>query len=228
MKSTVLVVEDDMRLAKLIQEYLTKHEFMVSLESDGLAAVDKILRGGFDCVILDINLPSIDGLEVCRQIREHYLGPVLMLTARGTEADEVLGLETGADDYLAKPMQPRRLVARLNALLRRTRTTNYQQDQIQIGSLNIEVATRLVYVDGRALKLTASEFDLLYLIAQKPGQVCSRATLHEQLRDIPYDGLDRSIDLTIARIRKKLGDSARHPRFIQSIHGVGYKLAIDS
>lgn len=227
-KASVLLVEDDVALAGLLKEYLGKKEFEVAIEVDGLAAVERILGGSFDCVILDITLPGIDGLEVCRRVRDTYFGPVLMLTARGTEADEVLGLETGADDYLAKPMQPLVLVARLRALLRRSRITQHRQDRIEVGSLIIDATARAVSLGDRNIRFTTSEYDLLFLLAQRPGEVLSRAELHEQLRGIAYDGLDRSIDLTVARIRKKLGDTARNAKHIQSVHGVGYRLATDS
>ena len=224
--SSVLIVEDDVALANLIHEYLTKNDFRVDVVHDGLVAVDRILAERFDCVILDLNLPGLDGMDVCQRVRHQFSGAILMLTARGSEGEEVVGLENGADDYLTKPLQPVRLVARIRALLRRTKSVEVNR-HIKIGQLLINTLNRTVTLDDRDVRLTTSEFDLLCLLATRAGETVARSELHEQLRGIPYDGLDRSIDLTIARIRKKLRDPARQAKFIQSVHATGYRLMVD-
>lgn len=226
MNSSVLIVEDDVTLANLIEEYLTKNDFRVDVVHDGLNAVERILGQSFDCVILDLNLPGLDGLEVCKRIRNSFAGAILMLTARGSEGDEVIGLENGADDYLAKPLQPMRLVARIRALLRRTKATSDQR-RLEVGMLLIDSSDRTVLLGDRDVRLTTSEFDLLFLLAARAGEAVTRSELHQQLRGIPYDGQDRSIDLTIARIRRKLRDPARQSKFIQSVHAIGYRLLVD-
>jgi len=232
----VLLVEDDPRLAELIADYLGSNGFAVAIEPRGDAAVRRITEDNPDVVILDLMLPGLDGLGVCRAVRPVYPGGILMLTARGDEVDEVVGLELGADDYLAKPVRPRLLLARLHALLRRLRLDPTEEGpgavradgdrprRIELGGLVVDMSTREARLYGEALDLTTSELDLLWLLASHAGEVVSRDTIYEELRGIPYDGADRSMDLRVARLRRKLGDDAASPRWLKSVRGVGYLL----
>jgi two-component system response regulator RstA len=167
----------------------------------------------------------MDGLTICEKVRPDFSGPILMLTARGEEIDEVIGLERGADDYLAKPVSPRRLLARINALLRRAQDP--EPSRVQLGALTIDYRNRVAHFDQAVLELTSAEFDLLWYLARQAGQVIERERIYRDLRGIEYDGLDRSIDLRIARLRKKLGDDGKNPKLIKSVRGVGYLMAAD-
>ena len=222
----LLLVEDDQKLAALIAEYLVQNRFNVEISSCGENAIDRIRNAPPSCVILDVVLPGADGFEVCRRVRPQYNGPILMLTARGDDVDEVLGLGVGADDYLAKPVAPRKLLARIHAHLRRCeRLTTPCEDVIHVGDLSVCNSSRTATLAGQPIELSTAEFDLLLLLAAHAGQTLSRATLHHQLRGLKYDGLDRSIDITVTRLRKKLRDDATRPRYIKSVRGVGYMLA---
>ncbi|PKN56496.1 MAG: DNA-binding response regulator [Deltaproteobacteria bacterium HGW-Deltaproteobacteria-14] len=238
-QARVLLVEDDARLADLVGEYLTENGFVVSFESRGDTAVDRIIDEAPDLVVLDLMLPGLDGLEVCRRVRPQFDGGILMLTARGDEIDEVVGLEVGADDYLPKPVRPRLLLAHLGALLRRVRSaiaadeaawdaaapTAEGEGAFKVGPLTIDPRTRNATMRGEALDLTTAEFDLLLLLAKRAGEVLTRDTIYLELRGIEYDGLDRSVDLRVTRLRRKLGDDARNPELLKSVRGVGYLLA---
>ncbi len=231
----VLLVEDDHKLAALIRRFLeSTGEFTIDVESRGDRAVDRVFADEPDLVILDIMLPGMDGLEVCRRIRQEYDGLILMLTALADEVDEVVGLELGADDYVAKPAGPRKLLARIRTLLRRVRSESVEKEReavgekptkIDVGSLSIDASRREVTVDGAVVELTTSEYDLLWLLARHSGKPLSREQIYQDLRGIEWDGLDRSIDLRVTRLRRKLGDDAQHPKRIKSVRGVGYLLA---
>ena len=220
----LLLVEDDERLAALVAEYLGTHGFRVGIEADGARAVDRIVAEQPDLVILDLMLPGEDGLSICRRIRPRYDGPVLMLTARGDEVDQVVGLEVGADDYGAKPASPRLLLARVSALLRRGRTpaSSREVSRLEQEELVIDRASRVATLAGVELDLSTAEFDLLWVLVEGAGTVLSRDTLLEALRGIDYDGLDRSIDLRVSKLRQKLGDDPRQPARIKTVRGVGY------
>ncbi len=231
MKTRILLVEDDDRLAKLTAEYLQKNDFDVSIEVRGDTAETRILSENPDLVILDIMLPGKDGFEVCRAVRTTYNGVILMLTARDEDLDQILGLELGADDYLAKPVQPRLLLARIKALLRRTPVAlplnNGEQEsedtaELSFGSFSISQATRSAHLNKEAIDLTTAEFDLLWLLARHAGSILSRDDLLQQLRGIGFDGLDRSIDARISRLRRKLGDDPENPTRIKTVRGKGY------
>lgn len=234
-RAQVLLVEDDHKLAKLIRRFLeTTGEFAVDVEPRGDRAVHRVLEERPDLVILDIMLPGMDGLEVCRQIRPDYDGLILMLTALGDEVDEVVGLELGADDYVAKPAGPRKLLARVRTLMRRSRSakgarsevaTHEKPSRLEIGNLCIDATRRTVTVGDTEIDLTTAEYELLWLLARHAGEPLSREQIYQELRGIEWDGLDRSIDLRVTRLRRKLGDDAQHPRRIKSIRGVGYLLA---
>lgn len=227
----ILLVEDDEKLANLVKDYLTStldHE--VAIESRGDTATTRILDENPDLVILDIMLPGKNGIEVCREVRNAYKGPILMLTALGDEVDEVIGLEIGADDYVAKPASPRLLSARVRTLLRRFERAadpdgRQTPKRIKAGRVTIDASERCAWIDDSNVALTTAEFDLLWFLAENAGQVVSREQLYHELRGIEWDGVDRSIDLRIARLRKKLGDDATQPEVIKSVRGTGYQLS---
>ena len=231
MKTRILLVEDDDRLAELTAEYLRKNDFEVAIEARGDTAEARILKDGPDLVILDVMLPGKDGFEVCRAVRTAYKGVILMFTARDEDLDQILGLELGADDYIAKPVQPRLLLARIKALLRRAPVAgNSTSDgpeiddsaQLAFGSFRISQATRSAHLGSEAIDLTTAEFDLLWLLARHAGSILSRDDLLQQLRGIGFDGLDRSIDARISRLRRKLGDDPENPTRIKTVRGKGY------
>ncbi|WP_437883017.1 response regulator [Pseudomonas sp. LRF_L74] len=223
----VLIVEDDRRLAELTCEYLQGNGLVVSIEADGGVAAARIIREQPDLVVLDLMLPGEDGLSICRKVREHYAGPILMLTARTDDMDEILGLEMGADDYVCKPVRPRVLLARIRALLRRREAgaevaVAPGARRLTFGKLVMDSAMREVWLSGRPIELTGAEFDLLWLLAANAGRILSREEIFNLLRGIEYDGQDRSIDVRISRIRPKLGDDLEHPRVIKTIRSKGY------
>jgi len=230
-----MLVEDDAKLSRLIKEFLEENHFIVSVESRGDTAVERVFAEKPDLVILDLLLPGKDGRVVCKELRPIYTGPIMMLTALGDEGDEVLGLDIGADDYITKPASPRLLLSRINALMRRSGDTDLEADdfkggqkkrpwKVEIGSIIVDAGNRLVLMNGAVVDLTSSEFDLFAYLAQHPGEVLSRKQIYNTLRGIEYDGIDRSIDLRIARLRKKLGDDGKEPKLIKSIRGEGYML----
>ncbi|MDP1539043.1 MAG: response regulator [Moraxellaceae bacterium] len=225
----ILIVEDDQRLAELTQEYLIRNGMEVSIESDGLRAIRRIIDEQPDLVVLDLMLPGADGLTICREVRNHYLHPIVMLTARTDDMDQVLGLEMGADDYVPKPVQPRVLLARIRAQLRRgDKTDNNVPQRIVFGELIIDNGSRSVVLRGDMVELTSAEYDLLWLLSSNAGRILSREDIFSQLRGIEYDGQDRSIDVRISRIRPKIGDDPDSPRMIKTVRGKGYLFVKDS
>ncbi|CAH9056044.1 Transcriptional regulatory protein WalR [Pseudoalteromonas holothuriae] len=220
------LVEDDLELAQWIYDYLSAKQYQVVMYHDGQQALDALKNSDVELVILDGMLPTLDGLEVCKQLRQYSNVPILMLTARDEEIDEILGLEMGADDYLTKPVRGRLLETRIKALLRRTTSvpTSLNQPVIQLGTLTLNQANRQVSLDDKIINLSSNEFDALLLLATKAGQVVTREDLTQALRGFEYDGFDRSIDLRISRLRKKLGDSGSEPYKIKTIWGKGYLL----
>ncbi len=226
----ILVVEDDKSLADWIQEYLTNQGYQVSVVNRGDTAVAQITSIMPDLVVLDGMLPGLDGLDVCKAVRPDYSGPIVMLTARDEEIDEVLGLEVGADDYLTKPVKPRILLARIKTLLRRHSPASpavSQRNKIVLSGLSIDQSSRVVTLDNHAIKISSNEFDVLWLLAEKAGQLVTRDELVTKLRGFEYDGFDRSIDLRVSRLRKKLGDDPAEPYRIKTIWGKGYLFAKD-
>lgn len=223
----ILLVEDDVPLASMVADFLAPHGFAVSIEGRGDAAVSRITSENPDVVVLDVNLPGLDGFSVCKSVRSRYNGAIIMLTARGEEVDEVLGLEAGADDYMAKPVRPHALLARLRTHLRRATPSDQASQPIIVGSLVVDAARRSVEIDGAAVDLTTAEFDLLNLLAKRAGQPLSRNDIYLEIHGMKYDGLDRSIDLRISRLRKKLGDDPTKPQRIKSVRGVGYMLSVE-
>jgi DNA-binding response OmpR family regulator len=224
----ILLIEDDASLAEWIRDYLTSHDYRVSLVNRGDIAVASIQQLHPDLVILDVMLPSKNGFDICREARVFYHQPILMLTACGEEADEVLGLELGANDYLSKPVKPRVLLARIKALLRRDIVDAVPQSTLQFGLLKIAQGTKSVFLNDQSIAITSNEFDVLWLLASQAGKVLSREALVNQLRGIKYDGLDRSIDIRISRLRKKLNDDVTQPYRIKTIWAKGYLFAADA
>ena len=223
----ILIVEDDERLATLTKEYLENNGLQVSVEGDGGKAVARILAERPDLVVLDLMLPGEDGVSICRRVRSQYHGQILMLTARTDDLDEVLGLEMGADDYVAKPVRPRVLLARIRALLRRgsplgDEPVENNQNRLRFGSLVVDNAMREAWLEEKGIELTSAEFDLLWLLSSNAGRVLSREEIFSQLRGIEYDGQDRSIDVRVSRIRPKIGDDPMHPRLIKTVRSKGY------
>ncbi|MGB1270805.1 MAG: response regulator [Endozoicomonas sp.] len=222
----ILIVEDDERLATLTREYLENNGLQVSVEGDGGKAVDRILDEKPDLVVLDLMLPGEDGVSICRRIRSQYHGQILMLTARTDDLDEVLGLEMGADDYVAKPVRPRVLLARVRALLRRSvlpvEEARAEKNSLRFGPLVVDNSMREAWLNEQSVELTSAEFDLLWLLCSNAGRVLSREEIFVQLRGIEYDGQDRSIDVRVSRIRPKIGDDPMHPRLIKTVRSKGY------
>ncbi len=229
-KLQVLLVEDDARLAALVSEYLGQHEFEVRVEARGDTAVSNFQADSVDLVILDLMLPGLDGLEVCRALREKFQGPIMMLTAKGGDIDQVVGLELGADDYAIKPVEPRVLLARARALLRRFKRelTSTQHAQLQFGQLEISSAGQKARLGGATVALTTQEFDLLWLLASRAGDVHSRDEIYRELRGIEYDGLDRTVDVCVSHLRRKLLDDTDNPQRIKTVWGKGYLFVADS
>jgi len=227
---TILLVEDDVRLSALVVKYLQKNGLHVETEFRGDTALQRILNLKPDLVILDLMLPGLDGFEVCKQVRPDFNGPILMLTAKDEDIDQVVGLEIGADDYVVKPAQPRLLLARIRALLRRTSSvakTNKSSDELEFGSLKIIHNSRVVSRNNIAIDFTTTEFDLLWLLATQAGNILSRDQISESLTGLEYDGLDRSIDLRISRLRKLLNDDPTKPKGIKTVRGQGYLFVAD-
>jgi len=230
MGARILIIDDDQRLTEMLSEYLRARGFDVICRADaraGLAALHES-AGAIEAVILDVMLPDLDGFEVCRQVRARSSVPILMLTARGDATDRVVGLELGADDYLPKPFDPRELLARLGAILRRTRGPAAPADVVaplRVGRLTIDRQRREVRVDGRLRELTGRQFDLLLLLGERAGRVQSREQIMEALGGEGWDSVDRSIDVHISRIRNAIEDDPRRPRFVRTIRGAGYVLS---
>lgn len=226
----ILVIDDDARLSGMVRDYLGQTGFAVETRATGVSGVETATadRSGaqtFDAVVLDIMLPDLDGLEVCRRIRERSDVPILMLTARGEETDRIVGLELGADDYLAKPFNPRELQARLNAVLRRARGVGPRAAILRFGRLEIDPASRAVRVDGAARAVTAHQFDLLVVLATHAGRVLSRDRLMDLLKGEEAEAFDRSIDVHVSKIRAAIEDEPAHPRRIITVRGAGYVFA---
>ena len=227
----ILLVEDDTRLAELTAEYFRQNGLNVAIESRGDRALSRFTADKPRVVLLDLMLPGTDGLTICRQLREIFDGPILIFTARDSDIDQVIGLEAGADDYVAKPVDPMVLLARTRALLRRVETLEHAPElhgDIVLGGLTISESSQDVWLDGDHVQLTTHEFGLLCLLARNAGKVLSREDLFLNLRGIDYDGLDRSIDGRISKLRRKLGDNATEPARIKTVWGKGYLLVPDA
>jgi two-component system phosphate regulon response regulator OmpR len=220
----VLLIEDDTRLAEMLSEYLGAAGFEVSRVGNGTGALERLGRQAYDALVLDLTLPDIDGLEVCRQLRARWDTPVLMLTARGESMDRVVGLELGADDYLPKPFEPRELLARLRALLRRANAPAKVR-ALRFGRLEIDRDARAVRVDGAERSLTSLQYALLVALAENAGRVLSRDALMDLVRGQPLEAFDRSIDVHVSRIRAAIEDDPKKPRRLITVRGAGYVFA---
>ena len=225
MTERVLLVEDDPRLAEMLCEYLGRSGFQITVADLGAKAVRE-LENGYDAAILDLMLPDMDGLDVCRQIRAKSDMPVLMLTARGDAVDRIIGLELGADDYLPKPFEPRELLARLRAILRRRGPGKTSSEHVlHFGRLELDSAARTVSLDGARCDLTGYQFDLLWVLAQNAGRVLSRDALMDKVKGEPVEAFDRSIDVHMSRIRAAIEDDPKKPRRVITVRGAGYVFA---
>ncbi|MDX2258264.1 MAG: response regulator transcription factor [Hyphomicrobiaceae bacterium] len=226
MVKRLLMIEDDERLGGLVRDYLEKAGFRVSLEGSGAAGLAAIQRDSFDALILDLMLPDTDGLDVCRQIRAVSALPILMLTARGDAMDRIVGLELGADDYLPKPFEPRELLARLKAILRRTGASGADGGKVlSFGRLDIDQGAREVRLDGASVALTSYQYDLLVALAEHAGRVLSREQIMDLVKGEALEAFDRSIDVHISRIRQAIEDDPKEPRRIITVRGAGYVFA---
>lgn len=219
----VLMVEDDARLADLTRSYLARHAVEVTVAPTGDAGLDLARRRSFDVVLLDLMLPGLDGLQVCARLRAESDVPIVMISARGEEADRVLGLELGADDYMQKPYSPRELLARIRANVRRAKGQMVaQKAAVVVGGLRLDPGALRADLDGVTLDLTSYEFALLLALAERAGRVLGREQLIELAGGDATESFDRSVDVHVSRLRAKLGDDPRTPRFIRTVRGVGY------
>lgn len=226
----ILLVEDDRRLAELTAQYFEQNGFRVAVETRGDRAITRFTSQRPRLVMLDIRLPGTDGLTVCRELRKIFSGPILIFTAHDAGIDQVIGLEAGADDYVAKPVDPMVLLARARALLRRAEKSFEPEDRsdIVLGGLRISEAAQDAWLDGEKVVLTTQEFRLLCLLARNAGSVLSREEIYRDMRGIEYDGFDRSIDGRISKLRRKLADDATAPFRIKTVWGKGYLLVPDA
>jgi len=226
----VLLVDDDVELSQLIADYLSSNGYQVKMVHRGDEVAQTLLNYHPEIIVLDLMLPGIDGLTICKNIRASFTGAIIMLTALGDDIDEVTGLEVGADDYLAKPVKPRVLLAHIRAQMRRFTQVKSANHEAVIycneNQIKIDASKRTVIAQEQEVSLSSAEFDLLWLLAKEVGQIVKREWLHEQIFRLPYDGIDRSIDLRISRIRKKLNDNPKEPHIIKTVRNVGYLLTL--
>ena len=219
----ILIIDDDVQLSKLIEEFLGTFNYEITIIHEPEPALKFLQKNEMDLIILDIMLPGIDGFQALRKIREDSQIPVIMLTARGEVTDRIVGLELGADDYLAKPFEPRELLARIQSILRRSSSPGSMVDILDFKHLTINKLKQEVLLDNEILHLSTSEYEALLLFAENPGKVMDREIMVESLRGITWQSYDRSVDVLVSRLRNKLGDTTNKIRFIKTIHGVGYK-----
>ncbi|MEE9338279.1 MAG: response regulator [Methylococcaceae bacterium] len=233
-KIKLLLIEDDIRLAELIRDYIEQQGFYVKMQHRGDRAVAEFNPQKTDIIILDLMLPGLDGLQVCQQIRQNFDGPILILTAKNSDIDHVMGLELGADDFVTKPIEPPVLLARLRALMRRYQQgTNLvkktgQIDELHFGALSLNRNAQQVSLDHQIIELTTQEFSLLWLLAKNAGEILSRDHIFTNLRGIEYDGFDRSVDVRISHLRKKLKDHTEQPKRLKTVWGKGYLFVADA
>ena len=221
--TTILVVDDDNELTELLDEFLSEHKLKTKVFHNPMKALDYLQTSIPDLILLDIMMPEMDGFQLLRKIRETLDVPVIMLTSKGEVSDKVVGLELGADDYLAKPFEPRELLARIQSILRRVNSKNSMVDILNFESLDINKIKEEVVLDGKTISLSTSEFEALLLFANNSNKVLDREFLVENLRGITWQTYDRSVDVLVSRLRNKLGETPARTRFIKTIHGVGYK-----
>jgi DNA-binding response OmpR family regulator len=228
MEAKILIVDDEKNIVELIKFHLKKENYRVIEAYKGKDALDLYRKEKPDLIILDVMLPDMGGFEVCKTIRKESRVPIIMLTAKGEEIDKILGFELGADDYITKPFSPRELLARIKAVLKRTRTSNIDTNQIQVGPFKINVNKREIYKNDVLLELKPKEFDLLKLFITNPGRVFTRQYLLEQIWGYDYLGDTRTVDVHIRRLRQKIEDNDKNASYIKTVHGVGYKFVVES
>jgi two-component system response regulator RstA len=232
-KPKILIVEDDIKLSQLLAEFLSSNDFIVDCEGNGKEAVDCILKGEYDAIILDWMLPGMNGLEICKTVRNEYQGAIMMLTAKRSDIDQVIGLEIGTDDYITKPVEPYVLLARIRSQLRlrkrllETHPTSASPNAInahlqEFAYIQIDLQAREVWIKKQSIFFTSAEFDLLYFLCQRMGEVVSREEIYQKVKGIEYDGLDRSVDIHISKIRHKIKEAGIEYESIKSIRGSGY------
>ena len=221
----VLVVEDEIKIARLVRDYLHQAGFEVLEAADGAAALSLVRAERPDMVVLDLGLPGMDGLDVTRALRTVSSVPIIMLTARSEETDRIVGLELGADDYVTKPFSPKELVARIRAVLRRADATVGGGEMIRAGSVEVDIPKRRVTVEGREVDLTATEFDLLVVLARQPGRIYTRAQLLDAVHGVSFESYERSVDAHIKNLRRKLETDPKRPELVVTVYGVGYKFS---
>jgi DNA-binding response OmpR family regulator len=223
---TILVVEDEMKIARLVRDYLQHAGFDVLVAGDGEAALSSARGSRPDLVVLDLGLPGRDGLDVTRELRRSSNVPIVMLTARGDEADRVVGLELGADDYVVKPFSPRELVARIRAVLRRTDATRAGGPEVlRAADVEVDLPRMRVAVAGRPVELTPTEFELLATLVREPGRVFTRGQLLEAVHGVAFESYERAVDAHVKNIRRKIEPEPGRPRYLLTVHGVGYRFA---
>lgn len=227
MAKKILVVEDEKKIVKLVKAYLEQAGYVVVTAADGQEALTVFRHERPNLVVLDLQLPTIDGLDVCRIMRRESDVPIIMLTARIEETDKLIGLELGADDYVTKPFSPRELVARVRAVLRRTEGERVVEQTITVGDVTVDLERHTVTVRGEAVELTPTEFDLLAVLIQNPGRVFTRMQLLDKVQGYAYEGYERTIDAHIKNLRKKIEPEPAEPRYILTLYGVGYKFKGD-
>jgi DNA-binding response OmpR family regulator len=223
--TTVLVVEDEIEIARVVRDYLRNAGFEVIVVGDGGSAVASVRSAKPDLLVLDLGLPGRDGLDVAREIRRWSNTPIVMLTARGDETDRIVGLEIGADDYVVKPFSPKELVARVRAVLRRTRTAARGDEIVRAGDVEIDTAKMRVSVGGAQVDLTPTEFQLLATMAREPGRVFTRSQLLDAVHGVALESYERAIDAHVKNIRRKIEPTPGSPRYVVTVHGVGYRFA---
>ena len=221
--TTIFIIDDDKELTELLNEFLSEHKYKTLIFHSPLKAIDALNKKEPDLILLDIMMPEMDGFQVLRKIRETMDLPIIMLTAKGAVSDKVVGLELGADDYLAKPFEPSELLARIQSILRRVYSQNELVDILSFDNMEINKLKEGVTLDGNAVSLSTSEFEALLLFANNSNKVLDREFLVENLRGITWQTYDRSVDVLVSRLRNKLGETPARTRFIKTIHGVGYK-----
>jgi len=223
--STILVVEDEMEIARVVRDYLSRAGFEVIVVGDADSALASVRSTRPDLLVLDLGLPGRDGLDVAREVRRRSETPIVMLTARGDEADRIVGLELGADDYVVKPFSPKELVARVRAVLRRASATGRGDEVVRVADVAIDTAKMRVTAGDRAVELTPTEFQLLLALARQPGRVFTRSQLLDAVHGVAIESYERAIDAHVKNIRRKLEPDPRAPRYVQTVHGVGYRFA---
>lgn len=221
---TILVVDDDERLRDLVAEYLEGRGYRVLTAEDGEDGLARVRSETVDLVVLDVMMPGLDGFEVVRELRKTSRVPVIMLTARGDELDRIVGLEIGADDYMPKPFNPRELLARIQAVLRRSESSDDDTKTLHAGPISVDLDRRLAHLDGVAIDLTTTEFEILRTLVANAGRVIPRERLMELARGTEYASFERSVDVHVSHIRKKLGDDPKSPTYVKTVRGVGYTM----